>query len=160
MKVTYRISREKETLRGKELDEALKKAGWYAGQAGYFAGRDFYPDGTDTAAVAAMNEYGDANRPARPFLRESVDRHREEIGEKAVKESERMLSGEIGPHWMFANLANFQTGLIKEEISSGSFAPLSPATVRAKGHSKPLQDTGRLKLSAAPRVIILGEDGQ
>jgi len=41
----------------------------------------------------------------------------------------------------------FQKDLVQEKITNGSFAPNAPSTVMAKGSSKPLIDTGRMRQS-------------
>jgi hypothetical protein len=41
---------------------------------------------------------------------------------------------------------------VKRKILTGKFAPLKPATIKRKGHSKPLIDTGQLYDSITSQV--------
>ena len=41
----------------------------------------------------------------------------------------------------------FQKGLIQRKIVDGTFEPNAPSTIRKKGSSRPLIDTGRMRQS-------------
>lgn len=102
-----------------------------------------YPDGTSVALVAAVNEYGrpSVGQPPRPFFRNMV--------------------AEKGPTWPAAVAANLKVhdydaaaslrqvglavrGQLQASIVQGTYAPLKPATVKAKGFDKPLIDTSHM----------------
>lgn len=131
----------------KKLDE-LKKAlntRFTGAKAGYLAndkGKKPYKekDPPEIAKVALWNEYGTESIPARPFLRtaqlnafpraERLVQKRMEEGldiEKICKQIGVMLQGEI-----------------KAQITRGTFTPNAPSTIRHKGSSRPLVDTGNL----------------
>jgi hypothetical protein len=41
-------------------------------------------------------------------------------------------------------MGNFLVGAVRKQIRNGHFVPLKPATIRRKGSSKPLIDTGQM----------------
>lgn len=103
-------------------------------------------DGVDLVDIAMFNELGTEHIPSRPFLRDSVDAHEAEINsflQSATKSLFRGGSAET----VLKRIGVFQKGLIQKEISSGNFAPNSPATIRKKGSDRPLIDTGRMRQS-------------
>ena len=52
----------------------------------------------------------------------------------------------------------FQKDLIQEKITEGEFAPNAASTVKKKGSSKPLIDTGRMRQSVNYVIKEKGED--
>jgi hypothetical protein len=59
-----------------------------------------------------------------------------------------MLAGKIDERKAMGLLGAWASGAIKATISqSGDFAPLAPSTVKAKGSSRPLIDSGQLNQS-------------
>lgn len=102
-----------------------------------------YPDGTPTAMVAAIQDFGapKVNIPPRPFFRNVVINGSLKWGAelanilKAVGYDATRALGLMG---------EMIKGEIKDSINNGSYAPLKPATVRRKGFDKPLIDTGHL----------------
>ncbi|ASN59832.1 hypothetical protein CG419_03970 [Latilactobacillus curvatus] len=92
------------------------------------------------AKKAMWNEYGTANMPARPFLRNTLYEHEREWGVFIGPKITAVIDGgsfDIGPV-----LGPKMVSSIKSTIDAGGFAPLAPATIAKKGHSKPLIDTG------------------
>ena len=54
-------------------------------------------------------------------------------------------------------LGVFQKDLMQNEIITGDFAPNAPSTIRRKGSSKPLIDTGRMRQSVDYVIKPKGE---
>lgn len=48
---------------------------------------------------------------------------------------------------MLKEIGIFQKDLIQEKITDGDFAPNAESTIRQKGSSKPLIDSGRMRQS-------------
>lgn len=102
-----------------------------------------YPDGTSVATVAGIHNFGapDAGIPPRPFFT------------RVVKRGEKTWGAALG-RFLVKNNMNVDNALflmgelvkgeIQQEITSGNFKPLKPATVRRKGFSTPLVDTGHM----------------
>jgi len=133
------------TADGKRFEKILKELAKLEVAVGYQEGTA-YPDGTSVVDVALWNELGTVRSPSRPFLRNSVDGHKDEISrfmKRAVKEITEGKSVEE----VLKKIGVFQQKIIRKEISSGNFEPNSPETVRRKGSDKPLIDTGLMRQS-------------
>lgn len=93
--------------------------------------------------------------PERPFLRHTLDSRRLELSEgltraaRAEAQQGRGLDG-------LRIVAGQGVGYVQESIRSGPWTPNAPATIREKGSSKPLIDTGQMRQSA--RAVLI--DGQ
>lgn len=140
---------------GQKLAAALSQIGQQLGRGGtvrvgFFAGAS-YPDGTPVPLVAAINEFGAPSRgqPPRPFFRNMV-----------AKE---------GPGWPAAVAANLRAnnydaqvsldqigqaiaGQLQQSIVDLQDPPLKASTVRRKGFTKPLIDTGVMLQSVGYEV--------
>ena len=135
--------RDRMTADGKRFEKILKELAKLEVAVGYQDGTA-YPDGTSVVDVALWNELGTVRSPSRPFLRKSVDGHKDEISrfmKRAVKEITEGKSVEE----VLKKIGVFQQKIIRKEISSGNFEPNSPETVRRKGSDKPLIDTGLMR---------------
>lgn len=103
-------------------------------------------NGVDMCDIAAWNELGTVRSPARPFIRQSVDNHESEINAFLRQKKAAILRGESAEQ-ILKEIGLFQKDLMQTEIIEGSFAPNAPSTIRKKGSSRPLVDTGRMRQS-------------
>lgn len=93
------------------------------------------------AQKAMWNEYGTSRGiPARPFLRNTLYEKGPAWGPflrptllAIMDGSAADVAGKLGPRMVQD---------IRATIDGGGFAPLAPSTIRKKGSSKPLVDTG------------------
>ena len=100
-----------------------------------------YPDGTPVTNVAAWNEFGTSSGiPPRPFMTRGT------VGsERDVK---NLLAREIDPvtgvvtQRLAEKVGLLVQGRIQREIKELDSPPNSPVTIKAKGSSNPLLDTG------------------
>lgn len=135
----------------KELDklqDLLVKVGFQEGQK--------YPDGTSLTDVAAWNEFGTVNMPSRPFMRNSVDENEEKIVEFMQSQVVDIIKNRKTAEQALKEIGVFQKGLVQETITNGNFEPNSPATIRKKGSSHPLIDTGEMRNSVN---FVIGKKG-
>ena len=118
----------------KAMINRLKAADDQVTEAGVFGGF--------AQQKAMWNEYGTSRGiPARPFLRNTLyeQEHSWAVFLKPMfvqilnGDAAADVSGKLGPKMVQG---------IRKTIDSGSFAPLAPSTIRQKGSSKPLVDTG------------------
>lgn len=108
------------------------------------------------AQIAYVHEHGSPaqNIPARPFLGPGIKEAMPELvgvaRQVAKKTVDNMSSSEVvrGMEILAAGLE----AAVKRKILKGPFAPLKPATIRRKGHSKPLIDTGQMYDSIKTKV--------
>ena len=137
---------------GKKLRRLLREAGkgGVSGvKVGFFSTAK-YEDGTPVAAVAAWNEFGTETIPERPFFRNALAESERSVGRvlQAGLDTKKMvvdeqLAGRVGAHVQ---------GQIQESITALKEPPNAPSTVRAKGSSDPLMDTGTLRNSVSWEV--------
>lgn len=98
--------------------------------------------------VAAIQEFGApaAGIPPRPFMRNMVARH---SGEWPGEIATQLRSTNYDVSTTMNRVGALIKGEIQQSIRDGPFEPLKPATVRRKGFSQPLIDTGVLINSVA-----------
>lgn len=101
------------------------------------------------AALGAIHEFGspENNIPARPFMSQTYDNNLSLLKSRSRKVLTAVQSGKLGADRGLAILGEWYTGAIKETITNGEFVPLKPATVAAKGSSRPLIDTAQMRNS-------------
>lgn len=97
--------------------------------------------------IAAIHEFGLGHVPERSWCRAWADEKTDE--NKALMR--RLARGVATGRWPIAKLADqtalAMAGSMQERISSGISPGLAPETIRRKGSSKPLIDTGQLRSS-------------
>ena len=138
--------KDKWTPEGKAFMKNLKELAELEVAIGFQAGTATEDNGADVCDVAAWNELGTSNMPSRPFLRNSVDLHVSQINGYMQGMKEKIMSG-VAPRQILNEVGLFQKDLVQEEITSGNYAPNAPSTIRKKGSSHPLIDSGRMRQS-------------
>ena len=134
------------TSDGKRFERMLKQLADKQVRIGFQRGNATEDDGTDVCDVAAWNELGTVNMPSRPFLRKSVDENENKISNFLQSQKSDLISG-VSAEQILKEIGIFQKDLIQEKITEGSYAPNAESTIRKKGSSKPLIDTGRMRQS-------------
>ena len=148
---------DKVTADGKKLQKILKELADKEVRIGFQQGKATEEDGTDICDIAAWNELGTVNMPSRPFLRMSVDDNSDKINSFMSAQKRSIINGESADR-ILKKIGIFQKDLIQEKITEGSFAPNAPSTIKAKGSSKPLIDTGRMRQSVNFEIKQKGSD--
>lgn len=130
-----------------DLHEALEtkvtgaKAGYYANDRGNEPYDEKKPP--MVADVALWNEFGTERIPARPFLRTAQN--------KAIERGNRILQVRMEENadveQIAKDLGMMMQDEIKKQITRGEFAPNAPSTIKRKGSSHPLIDTGNMRQS-------------
>lgn len=85
-----------------------------------------YPDGTPVAQAAHFAEYGTATEPPRPFMRQTVEWERDEVG-KLLTEKLHEHNGDMAQALL--NAGETMASRMKVMLASGDFDPLSPITL-------------------------------
>ena len=114
-------------------------------------GHDGNEEPVSLADVAAFHEYG-LGVPQRSFIGAYFDEHDREIHVRAHKSVEAYLKGTIDKERCLAQVGSFCVGGIQVRISQGIEPWLLPSTIKAKGSSVPLVDTGQLRSSITWKV--------
>lgn len=148
-----RLSAAVKTLKGTEL-----QVGWFETAR--------YPNGVPVAYVATIHEFGSPSRniPARPFMRPTIAREKENWIEFIEQESRKIMQGRQTAPQMLEMLGLSISGEIARSISEVTQPPLKESTIAAKRRKladqtttgaldKPLVETG-LMLESVTYVVI------
>lgn len=142
VKVDDHVFRElREKIRG--IGKAYVKVGVLESAGSADAG-----DGLTMAELAAIHEYGAprANIPARSFIRNTfLDSDGAESLKKFMfRTAKGLIQEKLDVQQALNQLGAFAQSMIKNRIKAHIPPPLKPATVKRKGSSTPLVDTGQL----------------
>ncbi len=125
--------------------DACRKLGSKVGYPTAESG-ETYEDGMTVLDVAVIHEFGapKANIPQRAHVRAAYDEDLENLARMAKNEMGLIVDGKSTPEESITRLGEYHAGVIKNKIRTGPFVPLKPQTVRRKGSSAPLIDTGQM----------------
>jgi|1185.fasta_scaffold10404_2 phage gpG-like protein len=115
-------------------------------------------------AIAQIHEFGKVIQqpkmrrtiviPERSFLRATVDIYQAAIARRDVLLAQGYVLGKFGLKQSMELLGEYVVGLIKQRIANGILPANRPSTIRRKGSSKPLIDTGQLRNSITYKVEV------
>ncbi|PHM54537.1 hypothetical protein [Xenorhabdus sp. KK7.4] len=109
--------------------------------------------GMSNVDIAAAQEFGVPGRvPERSFLRSTVNENKEKATAFLVDQIRETLQTNGDNTRPFALLGEKMVGEIQRKILAGIDPPLDPKTIKRKGSSKPLIDTGQLLQSITYEV--------
>lgn len=110
-------------------------------------------DGVYIADYAYANEFGTEAIPSRPFLRTTFDENEENWSEFFNRKLEQVFNEKISLDDAISLLAEKAVDDVKNTISNRNFLPkLNEETIKKKGSSKTLVDTGTMRNSVSYRV--------
>ncbi len=100
------------------------------------------------------HKWGGTGMPARSFMRSTIEEKGAEIAACQERELTKVIEGKATPVQVMSAIGSFVVRLIRAKLkgAAGWAAPLSPETVAAKGHAKPLEETDLLALSLSWKV--------
>ena len=104
------------------------------------------------AQVAAQNEYGHGRIPSRPFMRNSMRKHKKDI-RKGLKRVARAETGAKPANIQMMRLGMAAQNWVRREITDLRTPPNAPMTIARKRSSNPLIDTGRMRQEIQFRVF-------
>jgi hypothetical protein len=95
---------------------------------------------------AVFNEFGTSKIPARPFMRRTADQSRQFLAPFVSALTQRMIQNNLSVSQVMNQLGLFYQDKIRNTIrSSPTWAvPNAPSTIKKKGSSVPLIDTGAM----------------
>lgn len=108
-----------------------------------------YPDGTPVAEVAAIQNFGSTDIPARPFFSNMVSDKSPQWGERFAKV---LAAADYDTDLALARMGEGIAGQLRQSIVDTNDPPLARRTVERKGHDKPLVDTGHMLASVDKEV--------
>ena len=104
------------------------------------------------AQVAAQNEYGHGRIPSRPFMRNSMRKHKKDI-RKGLKRVARAETAAKPANIQIMRLGMRAQNWVRREITDLRTPPNAPMTIAKKRSSTPLIDTGRMRQEIQFRVM-------
>jgi hypothetical protein len=115
------------------LEVALKTLGNKVGKVGWFQGAK-YPDGTQVAYVATIQEYGYSpkNIPPRPFMRPTVIKYKNTWNRIAKFESKLILEGKSTPYKLMESIGQNAAGNVRKKITQIYTPSLKFSTIQAR----------------------------
>lgn len=134
------------TPEGKRIMKEMNKLLTLEVQVGFQAGEAQYENGADLCEIAAYNEYGGSDRPARPFMRQSFENHEAELQAACDAVNKTIASGGTAEAAL-KKLGVIAKGLVQDEIVNGGFEPNAESTIARKGSATPLIDSGFMRQS-------------
>jgi hypothetical protein len=107
-----------------------------------------YYDGTDIITVGATHEYGvpEKNIPRRSFLRVPLI-HREADIKKMMQKGFTKVAKSGGALELMNKVGLYAQNISQLSFTNNNWQPLKPDTIKRKGSSRPLIDTGILRSS-------------
>ncbi len=102
--------------------------------------------------VAVVHEFGAGPVPQRSFIRATIDTKRSDIEAEMANLARGVVSGKIDGRAALDLLGAKVAGWCQARIAAGIAPALKPATIRRKGSSTPLVDTGQLRSAITWRV--------
>lgn len=131
----------------KKLKQALS-TNVHGAKAGYLAndkGEEPYEgDNPPTLEeVALWNEFGTETIPARPFL----SRAQKSANARCAKLVKARMDENADIEQIAKEIGIVLQDEIQQQITKGNFVPNAPSTIKRKGSSRPLIDTGNLRQS-------------
>lgn len=109
--------------------------------------------GTLIVDYAIANEYGTSKIPERSFMRSTVDEKQQEWNKALDRIVGGIATGDVNNiEQKISFVAEQMVNDIKDKIDSNIPPPLSEATIKRKGSSKTLIDTGIMKTSITYKV--------
>ncbi len=111
-------------------------------------------EGTTIGDIASIHEFGApaAGIPQRSFIRGWFDERQGEIQTTLKQQIGQAVAGKRPLAQALARAALILEGSVKDRIRHHIPPPLAPATIKRKGSSTPLIDTGQLRNAIRARV--------
>lgn len=118
------------------------------------AGAEPHGTGASVLDVGLYNEFGTDTIPERSFIRAWYDEAEGDLQHALTALMERVGSGKLTRAQALELLGQRMVGQVQSRMSEGLPPPNAPSTVRQKGSSTPLIDTGVLRSSISYRVEV------
>lgn len=134
------------TPEGKKYAQEIEKLLGLEVQVGFQAGENDYEDGTSLVEVAAYNEFGTSDTPARPFMKQSFENNEKQLRNACITLEKKIVEGGTAQEAL-QKLGAVAKGIVQKEIRNGTFEPNKPSTIKRKGSDHPLIDTGHMRQS-------------
>lgn len=132
--------------KARELIGKLKASSQKAVYVGFPAEFDKKVEGSDNfnlASLAAVLEFGNERIPSRPFLRQTLAENQNKYIELFVN----LIGKGFSIEQVYEQIALIAQGDVQLNIAKGDWVANAKSTIKRKGSSKPLIDTGKMRQS-------------
>lgn len=156
MAVKIKENRQKFDKLKKELAEANKnKPKVNVGIMGKEAKEKHKGSEFSNVDIATVHEFGTDTIPERSFIRSTYDRDQKRFFEILKRYKLKMAQGQMDAKMVLTFVGEFAQKQIQQTITDGGipFIENTPETVRRKGSSSPLIDTGQMRQSVRYEVV-------
>lgn len=102
--------------------------------------------------LARIHEQGLGRVPKRAFVKPAITANRHKYAKLVKSHMTAVLKGRLRPSTLWQLVGQEAVKDIGLYMTTATFTPLAPATIKAKGSSKPLIDTGQLRQSVTYQV--------
>lgn len=102
--------------------------------------------------LARIHEQGLGRVPKRAFVKPAITANRHKYASLIKHHMTAVLKGRLRPSTLWQLVGQEAVKDIGQYMLTATFTPLAPATIKAKGSSKPLIDTGQLRQSVTYQV--------
>jgi hypothetical protein len=135
--------------RKKHIDLPDKISGPLRVKVGFPAGKT----DSDVVARAIWNHYGTSRGiPSRPFLLNAMRKNKKKYRTAMKTSAAKILRGETSTGTVVRKLGILAQGDIQDEITNLRSPANARATIKAKGSSNPLIDTGEMRQAVTYKV--------
>ena len=113
--------------------------------------------GNDVLTKGIVNEFGTKNIPERSFLRKTFNDEYKKVAKQFDKIIISFGKKDLGVDRKLRLIGRSQQGAVQKTITDLKVPPNAASTIKAKGSSNPLIDTGemRLKINYEIRWVVL-----
>lgn len=124
----------------------------------------------DNVGLMTIHEFGVPNNPfgsgkkagrgntvsitQRSIIRSATKENEKKGNEFILKEYDKMIKGLITFPKIFAKFGIFMENKFKLKFTDGTLEPNAPSTIKKKGSSRPLIDTGQLRQAIKSKVVF------
>lgn len=152
-----RVTKDEYTAEGRKFQKILEELNKLACFIGFQHGNGTEEDGTDLCDVAAWNELGTSlGIPSRPFIRNTVDLHQDEINQMLDQMAVQVLNGATAEQ-VLRQMGLYLKRQMQKEIKNGEYVPNAPETIRKKKSDKPLIDSDSMRNSVLYQIKKKGD---
>ena len=108
----------------------------------------------DVVSIAIWNHFGTSRGiPARPFITIAMFKNRRQIRAALRKIAKAQVADGTPVSRSLPKLGAYGAGMIQDQIAANTPPPNAPSTIRQKGSSRTLIDTGRMRQSVTWALI-------
>jgi len=104
------------------------------------------------ASIGFIHEFGTEKIPERSFMRSTIQEKKKDIIALQKKLLKQIVLGAISQNKALGLIGEFTSDLMSQKIVSISDPPNKSQTIKRKGSSNPLVDTGQMKNSITYEV--------